>query len=368
MNKRLALAIGFISIILIVVISNLFIKGSLDKNELNSDQVNNVEVPTDLTTEFQEATQAATEAPANIDGDKNPLTGLITIDELSGRRPIAVMLDNQIDARPQAALSEADIVYEMMAEGLITRYMAIFYGHYPEHIGPVRSARPYFIEKAFEFDPYYVHVGGSMQALSDIKKLGLADIDGLSSSAFWREKHKKAPHNMYTSSEVLVNDAIRLRYNISTEVSFLDFYDEFTVIEGQSATEITIVYKEPVQSDRLGYFTSYKYNDEEKVYYRYTNGEPHVDENSKVQLTCTNILVQYAKTKVLDNEGRLDVDLITSGEGKYFTSGKMIEVTWSKASAEATTEFFDLNGTKIKLNPGVTWFQIVKTGTQETIK
>jgi len=365
MNKKRIMGGAFAFIIILVVTMAFAVK--VIKNgqiETADEQVNNIEVPDNLTTEAVQTTEAG----PNTTGAINPLTGKVANVDLTNRRPIVVMLDNQFYARPQAALSEADIVYEILAEGLITRYMAVFYGNYPDHIGPVRSSRPYFVEKAFEFDPYYVHVGGSMQALSDIRKLGLADIDGLSSGAFWREKHKSAPHNMYTSSEVLVNDGNRLGYKTSVDINFLDFNEDFTELEGKMATEITFVYKEPVQSDKIGYFTSYKYNDAEKVYYRYTNGEPHLDEDSKVHLSCTNILVQYAKTVVLDNEGRLDVDLITSGEGKYYTAGKYIEITWKKESSKDLTYFYDQSGNAIKLNPGVTWFQVVKLGNVETIK
>lgn len=365
MNKKVIMGVAFVSIIIFVVTTTFALKilGG-GQTETTEPPINSIEVPDNMTTEAI----PTTEAGPNTTGAINPLTGKVANVDLTDRRPIVVMLDNQFYARPQAALSEADIVYEILAEGLITRYMAVFYGNYPDHIGPVRSSRPYFVEKAFEFDPYYVHVGGSMQALSTIRKLGLADIDGLSSGAFWREKHKNIPHNMYTSSEVLVKDGLRLGYKTSVDVKFLDFYDDFTVIDGASATEITFVYKEPVQTDKIGYFTSYKYNEAEKIYYRYTNGEPHLDEDSKVHLSCTNILVQYAKTVVLDNEGRLDVALVTSGKGKYYTAGKMIEVTWKKESASDMTVFYDASGNAIKLNPGVTWFQVVKLGNVETIK
>ncbi len=364
MNKKLLLGAAFAFIIVVVLTMAFAVKVIRSSQaETTEEQVNSIEVPDNLTTEAVQTTEAG----PNTTGAINPLTGKVANADLTNRRPIVVMLDNQYYARPQAALSEADIIYEILAEGQITRYMAVFYGNYPDHVGPVRSSRPYFVEKAFEYDPYYVHVGGSMQALSDIRKLGLADIDGLSSGAFWREKHKNAPHNMYTSSEVLVKDGNRLGYKSSVDVKFLDFYEDFTVIEGADAAKITFVYKEPVQTDKIGYFTSYIYNDAEKVYYRYTNGEPHLDEDSKVHLSCTNILVQYAKTVVLDNEGRLDVDLIASGEGKFYTAGKTINVTWQKDSAADMTRFFDQTGNEIKLNPGVTWFQVVKLGNVETI-
>lgn len=179
---------------------------------------------------------------------------------------------------------------------------------------------------------------------------------------------KKAPHNMYSSSEILLKDALRLKYITHVEVSFLKFNKAYTKLEGTSATEISFVYKEPTPSDKIGYTTSYSYNEEDSLYYRYTNGNPHVDENDKIQLTCTNILVQYANTQVIDNEGRLKIDLVGKGEGKYYTSGSYIDVVWEKSSPEATTYFYDLEGEPLNLNPGVTWFQVMKTGNVENIK
>lgn len=365
MNRKLVVGAIVAGVVLSVILF-ISINGMKTTQQPNQSRESKIDVPSELKSEVNTSSESSQD---NV-GETvcNPLTGLSFEENITERRPIAIMLDNQYNARPQAALSEADVIYEILAEGLITRYMAIFYTNLPEHVGPVRSSRPYFVEKALEFDPYYVHVGGSMQALSDIKTYKLADIDGLTSSAFWRESHKKAPHNMYTSAEVLIADAKRMKYNTSTQVSFLSFNQVFTPLDGQNAVEITFVYKEPMKNDPVGYYTSYKYNDEKKLYFRYTNGTPHLDENTQTQLTCTNILVQYADIRVLDNEGRLDVDLITSGKGTYYTGGKKIDVTWSKKSATAITEFYDANGTPIKLNPGVTWFQIMKTGNKESIK
>lgn len=364
MNRKTALAIAFVCIILVVVFTAFATKNKSESN-IEESTAAIIVVPS---TQAEETTETSEEVTPIKDGYYNPLTGIYSSEDLSNRRPIVVMFDNFYAARPQAGLSKADIVYEILAEGLITRYMGVFYGIQPDHIGPVRSSRPYFVVKALEFDPYYVHVGGSMQALSDIKKYGMADIDGLSSGAYWREKHKKAPHNVYTSSEVLLKDAKRLGYNETAMFNFLDFNDEFIYLEGDAASEITFVYKEPTQTDKIGYNTSYKYNDDEKVYYRYTNGKPHIDEDSKDQLTSTNIIVQYAKTIVIDNEGRLEIDLIATGKGRYYTGGKFINVTWEKESASKPTLFFDENGQKILLNPGNTWIQVVKTGNVEIIK
>ena len=294
----------------------------------------------------------------------NKLTGLYIKEEDKDNRPIVVMLDNQFSARPQAAIEQADIMYEFLAEGRITRYMAVFYSQRPEHIGPVRSARPYFLLKALEYDPFYVHVGGSMDALAKIKSYKMADIDGLSSGAFWRESHKKIPHNMYTSSEVPLKDAASKKYRSQPDFEFLSFYTEFTVPEGEDATSIKCVYKEPTKTDKVGYTTSYKYNNEDHLYYRYTNNGPHKDENSDVQLTSTNVIVQYAKTKVLDSEGRLQVDLVGSGNGDFYTAGKTFPIKWEKKDASSLTRFYTLDDKEILLNPGVTWFQIMETGTK----
>lgn len=367
MNKKHIAAAGIVGLIVLSVIIGILLKKS-SSDEVPTTEATTVLITTEPTENTTETEEVETTEGIKYDSHYNPYTGLYTDSELTDRRPIVVMLDNQYLARPQAGLDEADVVYEILAEGLITRYMAVFYGELPDHVGPVRSSRPYFVEKAYEYDPYYVHVGGSMQALSDIRKYALADIDGLTSGAFWRENHKTIPHNMYTSSESLIKDGNRLGYKTAITPNFIKFNEAFKALNGSNANEITFVYKDPVKTDPTGYYTSYIYNDEEKVYYRYTNGTPHKDEDSKTQLTCTNILVQYAKTVVIDNEGRLDIDLITSGTGKYYTGGKFIEVTWSKKSADALTEFFDLDGQPIQLNPGKTWIQVMKIGREEIIK
>lgn len=360
-RKRLALILAIVMVFLASACTNA---SETAATEETTEQITE-------TTTSQETTESVSDSDGAIVLEAgmvlNPLTGLPVKESVLENRPIAVMLDNMFLARPQAGLSEADVVYEILAEGLITRYMAIFYSQEPENIGPVRSARPYFIEKALEYDPYYVHVGGSMQALSDVKRYAMADIDGLSSGAFWRTSHKTIPHNMYTSSEVLLDEASRKGYKSTAVPEFLAFSDQFYVPEGDSAGTIECRYKPSSASDRTGYYTTYKYDSETHLYSRFTNGEPHVDENTSDQLTCSNIIVQYADTKVIDNEGRLDIDFIGTGTGHLYTAGKRIDLTWSKSDANSPTQFFDSNGTPILLNPGVTWFQVMKTGTEEQI-
>ena len=238
MNKKYIAAAGIVGIIVLSVIIGIVIKkASIDKVQATEETT--VLITTEATENTIETEQEETTDGVKYESHFNPYTGLYSDSELTDRRPIVVMLDNQYLARPQAGLDEADVIYEILAEGLITRYMAVFYGDLPDHIGPVRSSRPYFVEKAYEFDPYYVHVGGSMQALSDIRKYSLADIDGLTSGAFWREKHKSIPHNMYTSSEAIIKDGNRLGYKTSINPNFIKFNESFTELKGSNAKEIT---------------------------------------------------------------------------------------------------------------------------------
>ena len=159
-------------------------------------------------------------------------------------RPFAVMIDNHSDAWPQAGLNQAYMVYEIIVEGGETRLMALFKGADLDKIGPVRSARHYFIDYAMENDAIYVHFGQSPQAQSDIKKYDIDDINGIAEdgTTFWRVKDKYAPHNAVTSTEKLLESAKSKNYRTtSTEESVLHYVtDEVNLEDGQVADIITI--------------------------------------------------------------------------------------------------------------------------------
>jgi uncharacterized protein YxeA len=286
---------------------------------------------------------------------KSPLTGLYIDKEKLNDRPIVVMLDNYYKARPQAGLSDADMVYEVLAEGNITRYMAVIYTNKPKTIGPIRSSRPYFIDKALEYDPLYVHVGGSEQAKKDIRSFKMADIDGLSSAGdiFWRKKHKSKPNNMYSSFEAIMKQGKRRKYNKNGSFETLQFNEEDKDIDGKDLTDIKIPYR------GKKYVSGFQYNKEDGLYYRYVNNKPHLDEASNIHLTAKNIIVQYCDKRTIDSVGRLEMDLVGEGKALYITNGKSMDVKWKKPSRKALTRFYDLSGNEIKFNPGITWYQIV---------
>jgi hypothetical protein len=267
------------------------------------------------------------------------------------------MMDNHSGARPQSGLKEALFVYEMLAEGNITRYMAVFTGTGDYEVGPIRSARPYFINRALEYDGLYVHVGGSPQAFADLSKLKVADIDGLSAgkNIFWRRSHKKIPHNMYSTLNAIRKDADRKKYRIEPEFDVPLYAKTAAPPSEDQTSSVRLVYRQ----GSSGYASGYLYDDELKAYSRQVNGAAHVDELDKTPLMVTNVIIQTVRTKTVDNEGRLIMDDVGSGHGWYMSMGARIPIQWEKADRRAQTIYKTEEGTPLQLNPGVTWIQVV---------
>ncbi|HZK32924.1 MAG TPA: DUF3048 domain-containing protein [Tissierellaceae bacterium] len=297
------------------------------------------------------------------EGIPSPLSGIYGEEEKINRRPIAIMFDNHPRARWQSGLKDAEIVYEFLVEAPYTRYMGIYLMNDPELIGPIRSARPYFVTTSLEYDGVYVHVGGSEQAFADIRNLGLADIDALSSSGkvFWRQSHKKAPNNMYSSMEILRSIQEERKYRMAGEYTPFKFKEDESYIDGLDANNIIINY-------RKNNITEYSYDLENKVYKRKKDGENHIDEIDSIEIIAKNIIIQEANTRAIDNVGRLEIQLIGEGKGKYITLGKIIDIKWFKDSKKGKTIYRDLNGEEIILNPGITWIQVVEPNTVIEIK
>ena len=219
-------------------------------------------------------------------------------------RPFAVMIDNHSDAWPQAGLQDAYIVYEIVVEGGETRLMALFKGANLEKIGPVRSARHYFIDYAMENDAIYVHFGQSPQAQSDIKKYSINDINGISEdgTTFWRVKDKAAPHNAVTSTEKLLQSAKNKNYKTTShETSVLHYVtDEVNLEDGQGAVSVTIPHSD-LQT------VKYVYDEENKVYERYARGKEQTDWDTEETITTKNIIVMFCENYTLsdtENKGR----------------------------------------------------------------
>jgi len=297
--------------------------------------------------------QTPGEAPA-IAGSISPLTGLVVENvEALKLRPIAVMIDNEVSARPQSGLMNADIIYEIPVEGNITRYMAIYLDKISEKIGPVRSARPYFLDKSMEFGAVYVHCGGSPQALKDIVDLKIDALNDLKGSpCFWRAKDRKMPHNLYASTELMREVTLKNKLETSTASAYFQFSDDFLDLDGKKVDNISIKYYS-------GYFVGYEYNESEKLYYRSVNGKQLKDKEKENPIKAVNIIIERLNAKVLDSAGRLAITNIGKDRGYLLTGGKLIEIEWQKDSRGAKTVYKDLQGNEIKLNKGNTWINVV---------
>ena len=269
------------------------------------------------------------------------------------------MIDNHIDAMPQAGLLEADIVYEIIVEGGETRLMLILQDKDLDKIGPVRSARHYFLDYALENDAIYVHYGWSPQAQEDISDLGVNNINGIyeSTSSFWRVTDKYAPHNAVTSTDNILDIAARKgyrteKYDNDTVLNYV--VTEVNLESGQTANTVTIPYS-------YVNTVKYEYDEDAKEYVRYSRGEKQVDWDSGKTVTTKNIIIEKAKNSTLNDgtsKGRQTIDNIKELDGYYITNGKAIPITCTKTSRSGKTVYKDLEGNEIDVNDGKTFIQI----------
>ena len=317
-----------------------------------------------------EAQQTATNTDSNS-SENNILTAKIPEKEVEifkgNDRPIAVMIDNHTGAWPQAGLNQTYMVYEIIVEGGETRLMALFKGADVDKIGPVRSARHYFLDYAMENDAIYVHFGQSPQAESDMTKYSIHNINGIyeDGTTFWRVKDKYAPHNAVTSTEKILQSAKNKGYRTtSNKESILNYVtEEVNLEEGQDATLVTIPHSDLE-------VVEYKYNQETKKYERYAREKQQTDWDTKEAVTTKNIIITFCDNYTLqdtENKGRQGLKNIGTFDGYYITNGKAIKIKCIKEARDEQTKYQDLEGNEIKINDGNTWVNIVPTTAQVKI-
>lgn len=291
-------------------------------------------------------------------------SNLKIVDLNSKTRPYAIMINNLGVARPlQSGLQDAMIIYEMIVEGGLTRYMAVFQDQNTERIGSIRSARHYFLDYALENDAIYVHHGNSPQAAADFKSLNIDRISVDASKTGWRDKslNVSTEHTLFTSIAKLNNGLGNKRKTRNKD--FLLNYSEtpidLSTKEGAiKANNIEITYSGSVK-------TSYEYDESAQNYKRSVNGKAHTDYVTKKQYTFKNIIIyQVSNTSLNDGSGkdRQTLDNIGSGEGYYITNGYAVPITWSKSSRSSQTVYKYKDGTEIDVNDGNTFIQIQPKG------
>lgn len=275
-------------------------------------------------------------------------------------RPVAVMIDNQGDkVLPQGGINQAQIVYEILVEGNITRYMALFWDTMPEMIGPVRSSRHYFLDYAMEYDAVYTHFGWSEYARADIRKLKIQNINGLvNGGAFWDiSKDKGNWQDSFTSRERIEKQISALKYRTEPQKQFsFQYNDKLVVPESEKKAE-NIFIKFASNGSTCGYL----YDPELNLYERLRMEKAHVDRNTGEQVKTANIIVLKVASPVIkgDSAGRRNLNNIGSGEGLFITGGKAVNIKWSKKARDAQTTYATEDGKPIVLNRGQTWIEFV---------
>jgi len=284
-----------------------------------------------------------------------PLTGELVDPAIAKKRVLAVVIENSPDARPQSGYNEADVVYETLAEGGITRTLALYQSKESKEIGPVRSARDYFIEWLSEYNGIFAHIGGSAVALRIINSDKIPDLNQFyNANYFWRSTDRYAPHNVYTTTDKLYAAAIANKLATTGAPKPFSFKKDAEVAARPASQTVTVNFSGPL------FQVIYKYNPATNLYARFVAGVAAKDKNTGVQVTPKNIIVEYTTiTPYINDEGAQGVHIGTkSGKGVFFQDGIATEITWTKDSRTARTIYRDLTGKEIKFNRGQTWIEV----------
>ena len=267
----------------------------------------------------------------------------------------AVIVENHIDARPLSGLARASLVYEAPVEGGITRFLAIFAGDIMvDDIGPVRSARPYFIDLAEEFGGIFVHVGGSEAALVQIIEdaPALTDLDLYYKTAYyWRDEKRFAPHNVYTSSKLLADAADKLGGAAPAYESW-QFKADAPFERRPEKAEIA------VYSDFKSYAVKWVYDKVHNDYVRYEAGKVQKDKNGPV-VRAKNVVVLKTDIEIVDAVTRRRIKTVGEGEATVYRDGEAVEARWKRTDTKSRMKFYAPGDDEILFNAGATWIEIV---------
>jgi len=296
------------------------------------------------------------------------------------RRPLGIMINNHTEARPQSCLYNADIVYEAVAEGGITRFLAIFHSKDCEKIGPVRSARVYYEDWNAEYNGIYAHWGAAYQDKNDpsvtfpeadaylkVNELNMPDLDQMwiGDLAYWREERpgKATEHTGYTSSKKLW-EAYIVKYPESgwREVTPFDSWKFKDDLEESKRPQAGVLEFNFWQSTP-GYNVKWEYNKQSNDYKRYQGGQVIKDADTGKEVRAKTVVVQFEKeTSVGDKKNHLLYQTLGTGEAEIYRDGQKISATWSKQSPRSRTKYFDLAGNPVEFVRGQIWVEIVPSG------
>ncbi|OIO52279.1 hypothetical protein COY93_01865 [Candidatus Uhrbacteria bacterium CG_4_10_14_0_8_um_filter_58_22] len=315
-------------------------------------------VQPDLTATGLSAVGGSSEADGLLPSDlpRSAVDGLSLADRDEGRL-FTVVLDNIAVARPAASIAAATLVWEAPVEGGITRLLALFRDSADlRRIGPVRSVRPYFVDWTEEYGAVLTHVGGSPQALSLLHGSGLFELDEMRQGGyFWRDRSRSAPHNVYTSSDLL-HEAL-VDYGEMEDIADLDIDRPFRtsnpdLVDFGDVVEIGVDFGSP------DFDVTWVFDDGSGTYLRHQGAGRFLDENQSV-VAANNVIVQVTDISVIDSVGRRSIRTSGTGSALLFQDGRVREASWSK-EGDGRTRFLDgESGDELPLNVGTTWIEVV---------
>ena len=386
-SKKFMTIIGFIGIYLLVTGVSLAIFSFIKKDDTS-----------------KTSSSGTSDSRVDLTAPKTevcPINGLkYTKDEKNiweERRPIAVMIENHIDSRPASGLSKADVIYEAVAEGGITRFLGIFYcGAAAEdvEIAPVRSARIYFINFASEYgdNPIFMHVGGAnnysgsgdtakeVRALELLETIGWRvpkgnDFDTTYDAGFpifWRNyerlgKEVATEHTMMASLDAAYEEAEKREFGAKNEKgkAWDSKFVQWNFIDDKAETPTVTNISFKFWDNKSDYDVNWKYDSTNNQYLRFNGGEEQIDFATKNQLAAKNVVILLAKEKgPIDNNYHMFYTTTGEGEALVFQNGSVIKGSWEKDSREGRTKFFDAKGKEISFVRGQIWIEIVPAGNE----
>jgi hypothetical protein len=317
--------------------------------------------------------------PPKVKDQENPINGeLYTKEEfesLKERKVMGAIVENHVDARPQAGLSSADLVYETLVESGITRYLAIFWGKDAEKIGPIRSLRSYFLDWTSEYDdPPICNIGQAgyepweevivpeADARSYIRQHNIKSFGWYGRNVTWRDRDKfnsgvSWEHVAYSDTETLWEDAAVLGWTGPSDIESLKFKKDDAKEERALSQEIEIKFMN-LSSDQFR--VKWVFDKDSNTYKRYLANEPHIDENNSKQIAAKNVIIQHCKYRPTgDRGGRIVFTTIGEGDAEIFRDGELVDGSWKKSSRTSRTKFYDGDGNEVELNRGQIWIEVV---------
>ncbi len=384
-NKKIAIIVGTSVVLLIILTTIGYATYSYIKWNSGSESAKHYRSTNDVKVDVGE--------PKDVE---SPINGVLYTKSQAeiflNRRPLAIMINNHVDARPQFGLTEADLIYEAVAEGGITRFLALYHAQDAEKVGPVRSARIYYEDWAAEFNAFYAHWGGSYMDNEDkahqndptfqftchpdadsyakINRIGLPSLDQmwLGETAYWRDSSsdKALEHTGFTSTQKLLNEAPN-RYPEAGWQNFEPFQtwlfkDDLKDSERPGTGSFSFYFWEGYAD----YDVRWEYDPQTNEYVRYQGGQKQIDAANNQELRAKNVIIQFTDQGLFgDKKGHLKYETIGVGKAKIFLDGKLIDAEWQKPTIRARTRYFEATtGEEIKFNRGQIWIEIVPTGNE----